>query len=95
MVSESIIFTLFVSSGWLTNWAKTGERGPAGTVAVGCFQVISLTQANSTTRTSKVTLSQILMASKIAARLSMLGLPFGESMRCRLLLGLRVIVVPT
>lgn len=44
--------------------------------------------AASTTRTSNVTLSQFRTAPKIAARLSMLGLPLGESMRCRLLLGL-------
>ena len=42
------------------------------------------------TRTSKVTFSQSLMAEKIAAKLSMLGLPFGDSMRCKLLLGLWV-----
>lgn len=29
----------------------------------------------------------LLSAAKMAPRLSMLGLPFGESMRCKLLLG--------
>lgn len=42
----------------------------------------------STTRTSNVTLSQFRTAPKMAAKLSMLGLPVGESMRWRLLLGL-------
>ena len=39
---------------------------------------------------SKFTLSRARMARKIAARLSMLGLPAGDNMRCRLLLGLDV-----
>ena len=46
--------------------------------------------AASTTRTSKLTFSEPLTAAKIAARLSMLGLPFEDSIRCRLLLGLCV-----
>src|SRR5882757_1165184 len=37
------------------------------------------------------TLRRLPIAPKMAARLSMLGLPLGESMRCRLLLGVAVI----
>jgi hypothetical protein len=48
----------------------------------------AIAYAVSTTRTSIATLSQFRIALKIAARLSMLGLPLGDSIRCRLLLGL-------
>jgi hypothetical protein len=46
----------------------------------------------STLRTSIPTLSRFPTAPNIAARLSMLGLPLGDSIRCRLLLGLAVSV---
>jgi hypothetical protein len=42
-----------------------------------------------TDRALRLTLRLFQIASKIAAKLSMLGFPFGDSMRCRLLLGAR------
>ena len=47
-------------------------------------------QATSITRRSKLNFIEFLTAPKMTAKLSMLGLPLGDSIRCKLFLGLCV-----
>ncbi len=68
--------------------AEVAGQAGGGVAAGGEFVDRVGGYAASTIRTSMVTLSWLRTASNMAARLSMLGLPFGDSMRWRLLLGL-------